>query len=1134
MEGHQFHDGAGNSSHTQPPAQPEIYPNHYSAGNPSQISLPSQVVFEQMSANNRWPKIQPRPILPRPQGSGHTEQAGNAWQSIQPRPPGQQVQPPSLDAHDGIGNMSLDDEVVEEVGESEPVQQQTMGLPPMQRKVSTSNFEDSVRSFVGVRDQRRGGFPDSRAQPLQPRKNVIRKGPRKAAEPTGDVKMRLNYANVAYVEGRLDEALDYVNDAIRVNAEIHRAWSMLANIHYDKKNYKESLLASVCAAHLQPKFVEGWLKCATDAIGLMDETPDDADDLSRIALSTFSQAIRVDPSHLAARAGKAALLLARESYKAATAEYAAIVERAPCDVHALRGLVEAAVKLQEHGKKVDYDGKPEAARDAYRECIARSQTNGNSPDLPFEWDDAIIYIELLTHLRQYADALKETKSISRWLLGRVDEAYWDHVDDDREWDEHNERRNQVPEFVPDKYPSSTYGAGLPPHLRVKLAVCRLRLNQEDEAKIHIDLLDPVDGSDSNVKSEYPDLFLEMATVLWETMRYEMALRFYEPLRNTDMLDAAAFYRAGKCYLATGDKRQAEECFTAAIDLEEPEEDDTPVYGRYEIDARIQSRYELAKMYEAAKHEAEAYILVNEAMRLEEDREDSASESDSETGGEGEEKTDEATIKDTDKPKPKPRARARAKPKHNHDKTETAKKPQKPRMIKTPNPPRPPKEPRSRAQRPLQRPRPKLFALDEEKAKEEEKRSADLAQKWHIVRTGRQVSSDGGPGSVWMEAANELVDDFRSFRGFYPWDRYLVHMGLKQDRPTTSSTNPALLKMAERLRDNLDPTQLDQRARTTEVTVGYRDVGWQEWLDLFIEYALNLAHYGKVKEAYSICDSAKDANVFFENPEDIFLIQVAIAACALRGRDEEKCIEVARYFMSKNLFASDAFRMYAALCRLCASSATWYADTRVQKFTLRQIKIMDAKLLREENKPDRSLDEYEAKHYPHDQLHVPLLMLYGHILFISNSFTYALNYFIRAHASDPDNLMINISIGQAYVHYALKRQAENRQYLIIQGFAFLEKYYNAKLRLATTPAQRQEAHYNLARSYHSIGLMNLAAEYYRRVLREVEGLVDKAREEMMQAGGENLAREAAYNLQAMCFIGGDMEAVQKITERWLVL
>ena len=59
-------------------------------------------------------------------------------------------------------------------------------------------------------------------------------------------------------------------------------------------------------------------------------------------------------------------------------------------------------------------------------------------------------------------------------------------------------------------------------------------------------------------------------------------------------------------------------------------------------------------------------------------------------------------------------------------------------------------------------------------------------------------------------------------------------------------------------------------------VGYRGVPFSDWLDLFLEYAMGLAHTGKAQEAYKVCESARDAVVFSNSKEDMFLIHVAWA------------------------------------------------------------------------------------------------------------------------------------------------------------------------------------------------------------------------------------------------------------------
>jgi general transcription factor 3C polypeptide 3 (transcription factor C subunit 4) len=125
-------------------------------------------------------------------------------------------------------------------------------------------------------------------------------------------------------------------------------------------------------------------------------------------------------------------------------------------------------------------------------------------------------------------------------------------------------------------------------------------------------------------------------------------------------------------------------------------------------------------------------------------------------------------------------------------------------------------------------------------------------------------------------------------------------------------------------------------------------------------------------------------------------------------------------------------------------------------------------------------------------------------------------------------MILLSVGQCYIHYALKRQSENRQYLLIQGFVFLHQYYDLKASSADA-AERQEAHYNMARSYHAIGIPHLAAEFYQRVLRDVPDDYGPS-----VLGRNDLSQEAAYNLQQICWAGGDLEAVKGLSQKYLTL
>lgn len=273
-------------------------------------------------------------------------------------------------------------------------------------------------------------------------------------------------------------------------------------------------------------------------------------------------------------------------------------------------------------------------------------------------------------------------------------------------------------------------------------------------------------------------------------------------------------------------------------------------------------------------------------------------------------------------------------------------------------------------------------------------------------------------------------------------------------------------------------------------------------------------------------------------------------CALIASDEETCVSVVRFFMKDYQFTTDSYRMFAAVSRACHSPVSWYNSGPTQKFILRQIKLMDFSLVSENKRQKHYADKgsYSAQDQKghlivNTEMDIALLMLYGHILFTGGSYTYALSklqplpsvghvgsqetdYFFRAYALDPPNPMINLNIGLAYVHHALKRQTENRQHSIIQGISFMRVYYESRSQSSRLEI-RQEAHYNMARAYHMLGLVHLAIPFYRSVLDETS--IDPER-----PTHEDLAVDTAYNLQVIYAMSGNHELADEVTRQWLVI
>ncbi|KAI1265137.1 hypothetical protein F5Y18DRAFT_427258 [Xylariaceae sp. FL1019] len=920
-----------------------------------------------------------------------------------------------------------------------------------------------------------------------------KRGPRPAAEPTGDVKMRINTAVNAYTEGRFEEAIDWVKDAIRINAEIHRAWALLAACLEETGELKESFLARVFACHLQPKVAEDWTACGELGLELQSRLPDEAEEILEQVLVCYSMALRADAQNRPARHTRAAILMEKGQIRTAARDYMYLLDRCEYDIHAIRPYAEICMALASTGTR-DLD-KLARAVSYYRRAISHFQKNGMDDDFAFEWQDLSAFVGLLLQAEKPKDALYELKSLARWLLGRRVEDFWDDwQDDDREWDVGGVRRRDVQDYQEGSFPPSSYGSGLQVELRAKFVVCRLKLGDLDEAQVHLRHIEPESSHGQDLLSDDPNILADVAMALYASDLRPSALRFFEPLLHIpDILGPPTLLAAGRCYLETGNKRQAEECFTSAIDIEE---------GNSE--ASIDARYELAKMYEDAREDREAYILVNEAIKLQQAYDEAADGYDEDSDHEYQFRSSVRTVKKL--PGRPPRAPRPIRP-----------KPSKSTIVR--------REPR--------RPRPKYFAEIEELEREGRQKANNLSGAWETVRAARISGQEAdhasnGPSDLFMAAAKELIDDFRSYKAFYSWEKYLANLGIDEGETELKiSRNPMLLEMKERLSHNLDPHESIQ-ASSWRAAVSYRGVPFGEWLELFLEYAIALAHLDRFQEAYKICESARDAEVFAKSKEDMFLVHTTWAACALRARDEETCVAAARYIMRDRQFETDPFRIFSALCRLCPSPASWYASGPVQKYMMRQIKLMDHALRSGEGE---AMEEDEpntggvVKTYPSKELDVTLLVLYGHILFVSNSFTYALNYFLRAYSIDPTNQMILLSIGQCYIHYALKRQSENRQYLLIQGFVFLHRYYNMKV-ASEDPIERQEAHYNMARSYHAVGIPHFAADFYQRTLRDGRDLdMDE---------DDDLSREAAYNLQQICYASGDMEAVKKLGETYLTV
>ncbi|KEY67273.1 hypothetical protein S7711_04526, partial [Stachybotrys chartarum IBT 7711] len=893
-------------------------------------------------------------------------------------------------------------------------------LELLQGEIST--YDQSVRSFLASHHNDGASFQPTRGGP----RGRGARGPRKAAKPRGDITARLSKVNQAFLGGDYSRALDLAFEVIRINAETHQAWTAVASIFREQGEMDRALAAMVYAAHLRPKDLAGWMNCASFALDTV--TDDEAGNLHTARLC-FSAAIRADPTNIDARLGKAAVCHSQGHLSAAISEYNMVLRRRPQDLDLVRKLAEACVD-NKHAETA----LPSAIA-AYRRYfdIARANTGEYASDAL--WHDIGIYVELHASTGCFQDATHELKALSRWLVGRAPEAYWDEWQaDDREWDNDHGRRLLCPDFVENAFPLELYGYALPLELRVRLAIYRLRLGDEAEAFHHLSWLESTDQHTIDFIADFSFLAYDLASELMRCGQPSFAIPYFEKLRHLPGdPDPAVLLQLGRCYLATGEQSTAEEYFLASIEADEEI-----------IDARI----ELANLYERTREDEEALILAAEAMALREAH---------------------------DAPPNDPTRHAAAaitpamQPLYLAQRTLPIKKKREPRSKPSDG------QPKSVIPR---RYRPKRLAGADRRQQDEQARAGKLAEQYRIVRNLKQQINDGNQDLVeeWMTSSRELVDEFRSLKKFYSWDKYLRFLGrrvtLEQQDPNRPESE--LTQMYERLSRSLAPRGDLIREGQSSVLDHHQGISFDSWLDLFLDYAIGLAVNNRRDEAYQICEAARDSTVF-QSPKYEFPIYIAWSVCAIYTSDEEKCVTIGRHLM-RDGGVSDSYRMFALLSYLCQSPVSWYTSGPAQKYILRQIKAVDS------SHPEAVMRGTSGEH--ERRLDVCLLMLYGHILFTSTSYTHALGYFLRARSLDPGNSMVNLSLGLAYVHYGLKRQSTNRQYLLLQGQAFLTQYAEGS-RLEGGPVSSVEAYYNIARLFQLLGIGFLAHEYYTRATEEIE-------------------------------------------------
>ncbi|KAI9668670.1 MAG: transcription factor TFIIIC subunit tfc4 [Trizodia sp. TS-e1964] len=888
------------------------------------------------------------------------------------------------------------------------------------------------------------------------------RGPRKPAEPSPQIKVLLSKANDAFLKRNFEEAEKVLENILRQNEETFGAYTLLSEIYSERGDRLKSLNTLIAGAHLRPKDHGIWTKCAYETLAL--ETGVDPTKRLSQAIYCFGRAIEADPKDFTSRFEKAALHRELGHTGLAALIYEKLLELLPHDTTVLRHLAEVYIERNDVEKAID----------VYRESILYYKSRETGLDKTFSWSDVNIYAELFGYSRNFHKGISEIKSLSRWLLGRESECYWDGIQrNDCEWDSDDfPRRVQVDGYIHGASPKSSYGDGLPLELRVKMGIYRLGLGQLDEALGHFKWLEPERDEIGSKLYDYPDLFRDIADNLLEAGHHNEALKFYEPLQHVDgFADLNIYFQMAKSYRAVDNTNEAQQCYETIL-----EQDST------NINARVQ----LAQIYEEQNMPEKAFSYVSEVIAL--SRVDQDSRQNLKPG------VLDLYYTATSQGYPFQRRNTIRKSANNES----------------------------------------IHLSDE----------AFILQYNRLQFFAEGMRAEDGQAVIeWMEAARILIDDFRASKVLYPLRNRTQAFAKEKGKKHSSSKSRTgaffmgdMEAMAKRLKASLGHSAQETEFRQPQVHTEYRSTPFSLWLDIFLEYAMCLIKQGQKEEAFQVCISARDSTAFYNSPASAFRIHVCWFTCAIWANDEEACCTITRWFMKEYQFTTDTYRLYSALNRLCKTPVLWYNSPPSQKFILRQIKAMDFALVSEterkkrfEEKASYTAKDKDGNPVVNTEMDVALLMLYGHILYSGTSYAFALNYFLRAYALDPSNPLINLSLSLGYLHYSFKRQSENRHFLFMQGLSFLYIYHEQQ-KYSKYPERRQEADYNVARALQMTGLAHLAIPYYESVLNRFAEI----RNLQLGTESEDFASEAAYNLQTLYSLTGNLGLARKVTEENLVI
>ena len=1045
------------------------------------------------------------------------------------------------------------------------------GRPPGRGK--GGHFGAAPRAYL--RGKRKPGRPSGK------------RGPRPIADPGPEFRSLQRAANERFIARDYAAALDYGQKAVQLNPEIFDAHNIVAESYAAMGEELKSIESLIIGAPTK-RDPELW-HLIIERIKKLDTTdhPTYTEEVkTAVVLQCLKNIIALDVTNYEARSLKleieARLGHVSKCVNLGTKMLKTLKEqKQDPDTEVLRIMAMMGTSTPKQTKR--HLTKIIEEFDQAIEVYTGPGRDPKTSDL--DWELINIYLDLLDRTGKYEYSLRRLKDLSRWKQGRRNETYWDEQKDDREFDIEDEpRRVEVFDFK-QKSKSAKYGEALPMEIRVKMGLFRLRNSAEDysEAMHHLEMLEPDDKSPDALMWDYLDLFRVIADALHSTGHDAEALRFYEPLleSNSSEMSLMSYLGLFTVYTNLGEHGKAQQIIPILVGWTADTVDDLAVLAKFfekqdmpeqameRADAcyrnrglvklrrigfsrlrEIRSHYEDWRRKKRGNHGKKKNALkkqrklLKKAMALDdEDEDDEASDKERPTLAPIKERPAKGLFRTRRiAPKP-PKAQTFLPFDAQQGPTSTKVRPPEPSTLEGTNVPMDAIDHRLF--------RKKLQKLAEDDADDV---TAARAQHREIIASFQKLddiykaAEDGDEDAIntVFSITRELIEEFSTFDLFYA-DKKEDFKGYFRRIGAGEIWKESALMVLAVVANNVEDGETDPELREKPDTPpqDFWGIHFDRWCDAFGRYALLLAREGDDTRSFSTLDIALQSNIFSRSLTYHRSLELCRLACALAVDSSAQASASIRWFLKEYPFGSDLFRLYSCVNRL-VSFPEGYSTGPAHKVLMRYIKTMDYALLSPEQRVWYNFRSNERIGWGQNGVnastvdavkdHDPALFaLYAHVLICGGSYMAALNYYFRAFALTPQDPILNLSIGTAYIQHAMKRLSENRQFQIQQGLSFVYRYYDLRTKTGSAILQ-QEAEFNVGRVWHGLGLVQLALPSYERCIRLSERVRQEANDSMDDgnAAHEDFATEAAFAIQSIYAIAGNFEAARKVTHEVLVI